>query len=332
MKTAAKYAILFILLAFNTYCFAQPGWSEVGGSLNDLTQTDIDECVNSNCQIKYITINCGTDLKKLNILNGLENLALHFDIEKIPDEFSKLDNLKYLIIVSNNLKDVSALGKLKNLSKLSIMNYSEDRIPKGFQFLQNIEELEITGEFKNASGIENMINLKKLKLSSKNLRYLPDFTFQNNIEELELGYIQEKFIFSNLSFLTKLKIFGLFESSIKKFPNTLTKDIEEITIWRAKNLTDIQNIEQSINLEKLYIYFSAIKRLPSSNFLSKIRCIEINGNENLKFQIKNIIVAIVKKFLKMENYKRLLLTAAKKWLVLVRLNLYFPQFRFCSAQ
>lgn len=286
MKTEVKYIISFILLAFNTYCFAQPGWSEVGGSLNDLTQTDIDKCVNSNCQIKYITINYGTDLKKLSILNGLEDLALQLDFEKVPEEFSKLENLKYLIIVSNNLKDISALGKLKNLSKLTIMNYSEDRLPEGFQFLQNIEELQITGEFRNASGIENMINLKKLKLSSKNLRYLPEFIFQNNIEELELGYVQEKFNFRNLSLLTKLKIFWLFESSIKKFPNTLTKDIEEVIIWRAKNLTDIRNIEQSINLKKLYIYFSAIESLPSSNFLSKIRCLEINGNHNLKVSNK----------------------------------------------
>ncbi|MCU7617065.1 hypothetical protein NZ698_07635 [Chryseobacterium sp. PBS4-4] len=286
MKTEAKYTILFILLAFNTYCFAQPGWSEVGGSLNDLTQTDIDKCLNSDCKIKYITINNGTDLKKLSILDGLENLALHFDLDKVPDEFSKLDNLKYLIIVSNNLKDVSALGKLKNLSKLTILNYSDDQIPKGFQYLQNIEELMIIGEYKNASGIENMINLKKLDLSSKNLKYLPEFTFQNNIEELELGYVQEKFNFRNLSLLTKLKIFFLFESSIKKFPNTLTKDIKEITIWRADNLTDIRNIEQSINLEKLYIYFSAIKSLPSLNFLSKIRCLEISGNQNLRVSNK----------------------------------------------
>ena len=286
MKTYLQYYIILILFAFNTYGFAQPGWSQIGGSLNDLSKSDIDNCLNSDCKIKYITINSGTDLNKLSILKDLESLALHFDLDKFPEEFSKLESLKYLIVISDKLKDISTLGKLKNLRHLTLLDYTKKQIPKGFQFLQNVEELEITGEFKNVAGIEDMIKLKKLSLSSKNLRCLPDFIVQNKVEELQLTKLQEKFNFRNLSLLPNLKVFSIYESSIIEFPNNLSKEVRKVTIWRAEKLTDIKNIELSNNLEKLSIYFTAIESLPSSNFLSKIQCLEISGNLNLKVSDK----------------------------------------------
>ena len=155
--------------------------------MNNLDKNDIEECLNSNCRIKYITIDNSTDLRRIEMLKNLDNLAIRFELSKIPRNFNKLSNLKNLTIICNNLTDISNLGKLKNLNSLTILYYLNENLPNGFKFLQNITELYISGEFTNISDIEKMKNLKNLKISSPKLILLYSFNSNNAIKSLEIN-------------------------------------------------------------------------------------------------------------------------------------------------
>ena len=278
--------IFFLLIFFNNAIVAQPGWSQIGGQLNNISKTDIENCLNTNCKIKYITIDSTTDLSRLYLLKNLKSLALKLDLVKLPPNFSELTNLENLIITNSNIANISELSNLPNLKTLILLNNKGTGLPKGIELLNNFTELEITGNFFNANGIENLVNLKKLKLSSPNLTSLPEFNFKNNITSLDLYCTNELFNYRNLYLLNNLKTIYLYESAFKTFPNNLTKTIQDITIFRAEQLTDISNLELYHELKKLYIYSTAIDKLPSETFLTKIPCINIFQNKKLKVEDK----------------------------------------------
>ena len=103
--------------------------------------------------------------KELGYLSNLEVLKLSYDLTYIPNEISKLSNLRSLDLSDNKLGMIpKEFGNLLNLQKLKLFNNSLSFVPKELGNLSNLKVLDISYNFLTSIPAElgNLLNLKEL--------------------------------------------------------------------------------------------------------------------------------------------------------------------------
>jgi len=159
-------------------------------------------------------------------------ISIHFGsesrIDKLPDEFTMLSNLKYLEMGSASMPELYAtrltelpenLGLMKNLESLYIQNNYLTSLPGSIGLLEN---------------------LNVLKLGGNNLKSLPDeIGFLQNLEKLTVWKNQISELPATIGNLRGLKYFSLWGNPIEKLPDEIMKltNLKSIELYCMPTLT-----------------------------------------------------------------------------------------------
>jgi internalin A len=193
----------------------------------------------------YININ----ENGLNGLYELNNLIyLNFKNKYMKIDFSHFTKLERLYFKYNNgINGIETLEKLTDIL-IETLNNSDCKI------LENLLSLEslcfINGNFVSLNGIENLCNLKKLKITYNSK--IMDINFLPNIKEL---HIEKCKLINDLTFLEdNNSIEELFIDNI----NTISfvpsmKKLREINFWNCKD-GDMTPLIKSKTLEQINFY------------------------------------------------------------------------------
>lgn len=289
-----------------------------------------------------------TNLKKLDMagsqiesLEGIENLTLLEEIildgsavRKI-DELATLNSLKSVsmrqteisdisplagsgvenltISDNENLNDISATGKMKNLKKLEIANSPgilDFSVIAGAEKLEalkisdsglfNIDFLKelplLTSLELKAKGIRNPEPLKKIK-NLKSFSFTGSDIFSDlkiikelkGLEELRLNECQVTDI-SGISVLENLKIVDLSFNSIENTePLGNLTEIEELNLSSNTEIKDISSLGKLTELRVLHLEGCAVEDISVAENFKKLEELYINNNKVKSFQaIKNL--------------------------------------------
>ncbi len=145
-------------------------------------------------------------MKPIQMVNNLELNELN--INEIPQDISRLINLKFLDLRDNRIKKIpQEIGNLAKLISLRLDNNQISEIPNEIQFLQNLEDFSVSDNSLKEinSAIFQLPNLKYISIMNNSVTQIPqeiknlkllrgltlDFNKIENLPEelLELEYI-----------------------------------------------------------------------------------------------------------------------------------------------
>ena len=188
-------------------------------------------------------------LKGLTSLKELEiyNLNKEIDLTTLGD----YTNLTSLSIAANKkLKNAQALIELSNLKKLKISQYGNGDFDISIlNKLKQLEDLDISGNIKNQALLWNMIQLKRLRISTNSI--INDFGGIQNFQNLEyLNFSGDICNITNFEQISKLE--NLNELIINYSSYSYNEDSSE----RTKRETEIINILENLKCEKIILDYS----------------------------------------------------------------------------
>ncbi|ONF94035.1 DUF4132 domain-containing protein [Leptospira santarosai] len=184
------------------------------------------------------------------------------------------------ITKSKNHKDISKITKLYIRSSDKITSLQE------LKHFTKLEDLEIDGPVKDASVLEELKNLKKIKLSKWNVKDLVVLSSCAGLEEINLQNIQgfeSDFDCSGLLKDSKAQIklnldaikFERFPVAITCFPSVTSLSMENCNL--AEIPESIGNLER---LTRLYLSKNVLKTLPTSiGTLGQLTHLDIDSNQ-----------------------------------------------------
>nr|WP_303616419.1 DUF4132 domain-containing protein [Leptospira santarosai] len=177
----------------------------------------------------------------------------------------------------------------KNIPKITKLNIgSSDKITslQELKHFTKLEELEVDGPVKDASVLEELKNLKKIKLSKWNVKDLVVLSSCAGLEEINLQNIQgfeSDFDCSGLLKDSKAQIklnldaikFERFPVAITCFPSVTSLSMENCNL--AEIPESIGNLER---LTRLYLSKNVLKTLPTSiGTLGQLTHLDIDSNQ-----------------------------------------------------
>ena len=125
-------------------------------------------------------------LKGIDSLKNLES----FNCEKLDslEEISKVENLKTLICVNGEIKDIKPLVKLKKLEALWLIDNEIEDISS----LENLKQLHALGlQDNNVKDIRALTNLKNIQLLNLDNNNITDISSLSNMEKLAELHLNE---------------------------------------------------------------------------------------------------------------------------------------------
>ena len=212
----------------------------------------------------------GNKLNKLPESFGqLKNLKyldlMHMGLEELPESFSGLKNLNYLDLSLNHISKLPEnIGNLSNLETL--MAEVGSNIPNSFSNLKSLKRCYLNIENNSTAVLPpNFGNLKMLEnliLSGKFTNLPSSFSNLINLKVLQIGTINQlPDDFGNLTNLENAAINGSFTALPNSFSNL--KNLVKLDIYaNLENLpTNIGNLKK---LEYLYVNSMNLSEIPES--------------------------------------------------------------------
>ena len=308
--------------------FSHSKLSSVPQWLNELVNIQSLEVKNSELK-EFPTIRKLKQLNRLSLdgnkisvipdwIDDLKEL-FHFDlsnnnIHKLPKNVAKLKNLRYLLMLSNELDELPE--QIKSLApsdngKLEEINIAKNKFVKYPSVLKTLKdagvyvvvdpELIKTDNNLLIQDILNKQNLdyeylinqdfSQLTVLNINCKNLTSEQLINILDKLdpkklvELGLFEVEVIPDILEQFTNLQKLRIEHSSLEEFPEFVSKMINLQEIHFAHNI--IKNIPSWINtlkkLQVLDLYNNSLKNLYTLEQISKIRILNIGGNRFFTF-------------------------------------------------
>jgi len=178
-------------------------------------------------------------------------------------------------IIQTKLSDIfQRLKKAKRLKYLEL-NFDTDRediydIPQNLSSLKTLTSLNIIGHIKNLPQLNNIENLKILKVGFID-SISCNYTFNDNLEKLTLGYIPV--FYNSICNISKLKYLKL-SGCVTKIPNEINKLKQLDTLILSG--TDIVLIPASIadikSLKFLNLFDTFFNPDKQPNFIENLNC------------------------------------------------------------
>ncbi|WDE10125.1 NACHT domain-containing protein [Thalassomonas haliotis] len=210
--------------------------------LNGLALYDLDEVLIEDVLNVFAKPEILTHLSLVNCrLSSLENLE-------------RYQQLTSLTVHGSEIKDVTAIGRLKKLTEL----YLELTKPEDFESLIQCHQLRKLGLFidKQKIDISLIARLKKLVQLNLNAGVFYGVRALNDLKNLET-----------------LSLFGHMDVNLKELK--LTNKLKSLSL--ARNIGSLEGIERAVNLEELRLYFNAIDDLASLGALKKLSALDIHA-------------------------------------------------------
>ncbi|MDA2072664.1 NEAT domain-containing protein [Bacillus cereus] len=210
-------------------------------------------------QIKTLSIYSGKGIKKitgLEYMTNLEKLTLRESNVKDISAISKLRGLKYVDLTSNSIESIHPIEQLENINMLFLRdNKISDLTP--LSKMKKIKTLDLIGNnIKDIQPLFTLSTMKQLYLANNQISDLTGIDRLNNVELLWIG---------------NNKINNV--ESISKMSNLIELEISDSEIKDISPLSQLGNL-QVLNLEENYI--SDISPLST---LTNLHEINLGANE-----------------------------------------------------
>ena len=157
------------------------------------------------------------------------------------------NNLTYLNLSRNRIKDLQGLKKFSSIDTLILECMSIDNL-KGIEHLKTIEHLSLaSNEIDDITQLKDLVNLKYLDLRGNNIS---DLTPLSKLKQLKELYLEDNLIedISPLRKLKNLRVLSLHHNKIKKIDAKMkNRKLEKF----SAAFNDIENISGITGLPKL---------------------------------------------------------------------------------
>ncbi len=272
-----KILTFLFLVIISVDIKAQPGYVLVNKNINDYSQSEIEKSktpMQSYRKYGYI-LNNNTNLSNIQKLRSLHHITLTANVKALPKElWFMADSLKELTLqAGSELIDISALGELKNLESIKLINYNGSSLP-ALNTLTSLKRLTVTADFykgdnlKHISGVASCKSLKYLALNYSSLKKLDVDMAEMNLDELAISGCNSLQNIDAIIGSTSLKTLQLYGIPIKKLPDNMNKmtALESLSLTGMSNLTDINSLAGMANLKSFYLNIShtGLTNIPKS--------------------------------------------------------------------
>lgn len=246
---------------------------------------NIQNCSIDNLKFILFSISSNTSNKQISILNNT-------DCPNIPDLLNDIPNLYSLSVMSSNfvtltdsigeIKDITninlmnlpylaslpvSIGSLSTLASLNITNSASESIPPLNN--KNLTTLSIqdNSNLTTLPELNNLPNLKYLRISNNNISVLPDSI--KSLQSLEYLYIDEKLesIPDWIGKLQNLNSLSIINTNINSIPSSISNlaNLMNLEIKTNHNLHDLpESLGDLVNLQMIDLIFIKSFVLPRS--------------------------------------------------------------------
>ena len=170
---------------------------------------------------------------------------------------NNLRNLTNISFEGMPLSDLSSLRNLKNLRRIAVNSINTSDNITSIQVLEslpNLEELRLDNLKKLKRPEQTLIKLKNLKILSTRGRYIKDWNFIKNLNDLDHLTSSPDADFPTIAQLKSLKKLNVICDSIS-----------------GNQLPSLDQLNNFQHLEKLVIQFNGTQRNISDGYLNKLR-------------------------------------------------------------
>ena len=151
----------------------------------------IENCI----KLKKFNKMRGTDIKDYSVLSNLNNLSEVYlnegtkeNFDNIVNSLKELQNLQKISIDNcYSIKDITPIGKIKNLQSLTIARVPISNL-KGIEDLSNLTSLSLSQNTNLTSikGISKLSNLEKLEIVNNNINDIEEISNLKKLNRLDL--------------------------------------------------------------------------------------------------------------------------------------------------
>lgn len=215
-------------------------------------------------------------------------LSLHTHIDKFwfAEDFNKLKELTLSGPRGNEEYSICGIQNLSGLTSLRLFGLRNVSNMSSIGFLQNLENLGITGLYPEPG---NWLFLQKLtNLKNLHINFDSEFNMEGikglNIERLEIDHcykLKNLEIISTLKNLKTLRL-GEFEGN-DLTPLSKNRYLENLELSFAKNINSIE-VLQGLPLKSLKLTFGNVKDLSPIATLTGLEKLDISGNYPIKWE------------------------------------------------
>ncbi len=230
----------------------------------DIEKTESVYCADTDFFEVTIIIN---NEEKLTIKIKNSIAGVNLSCRKILDisYLSELRNLKELILGTCGIEDVSVLGNLEKLERLSLFGNKKIKNFNVFEYLQNLKFLDV-------SFMNSKLDFSKIGY----LNRLEELVISDNTAKIDLSFLQ------NLIYLKKLNMdYCKNITDISAFEYLMM--LEELRMNDIKKITDYNPIGKLMHLKRIVMNKAAnLEDISFLHNLKELEYVELFGNKKIK--------------------------------------------------
>lgn len=213
----------------------------------------------------------------------IDQLCIHYILDSIPLEISKLSHLKKLQLGHNNLTKIPVeLAELSELEVLNLRFNSVTELPEEMCNSAMLQELWLYDNQLSSlpSNINALTNLRVLELDKNPITTIPNELYDlRNLEGLHLYKVPLSFEANDLNRLTKLTYLNMGSDSLTQIPDEIweLKNLEKLYISGKEIPSLSAKIQNLTKLQSLNITSASIQTIPAEiGNLSQLKSLSIN--------------------------------------------------------
>lgn len=281
-----------------------------------LNENSIREIPGGLCKIPHLkelslnTNKISEISKKIYKVSSLQYLSLNdnqitsFPITSFWKKKSKLDNLTYLDLSHNLIKQIPSPGKIKNLIKLKLYDNCIKEIPFSISQLRALKKLHLgKNQIKEIPTVLGQLsNLYCLNLCKNQIETLPSqIGGLTSLEKLILHNNSISFLPNQITQLSKLTFLTLAYNQFRSFPIQVSFLPELECIWlRCNDIAEIPpKMARFKNLRFLDLKKNHLKIFPSDFDAPHLETLNLSSNQLQSFpemrRILNLVILHLKR-------------------------------------
>ena len=234
----------------------------------------------------YKTLNLSAqNLTTLEILDGLTQLTtldisnnqITLEDTRSQEILKSMQNLTTLSIVSNPIKDITAINELKSLKKLTMYDISVN-LKEIEDIISNLDNLKVSTESLKTIANCDVNKITQLLLGSSRLTEIPDLSKFTMLTKLVLGGNPNITNFEKVSEIESLQYLDISQDNLhgrmidfSKLTNLTNLNLSNNTLWSE----DLENLKVLRNNNNLTI------NLSNNSIIDATALLELNPNTKI---------------------------------------------------
>lgn len=256
--------------------------------------TELRELTLNGCRIQ------SEDLQIIAALPNLQRLTLNDCGISTVAGLEKAQNLTYLNLANNTIRNLEPIAQLMNLEKIDLQHNALTNL-SSLGGLSNLEELNVSynsltsvaplatctkltwldasnNDLVNLDGIDNLPELIYLAVNQNALTDVSVLAGVKTLKELYVSNNEIKEI-TDLSALMALEVFNFSGNKVKELPAWPSDGMLRVIDGSNNVITSLKNLKNQMNLTHVYMDYNKITSVSALKDCYKLVLVNVYGNE-----------------------------------------------------